>query len=505
MQSGTIAASQLTSSSARYSASYARLYGGSVGWSPATNDRNQWIQIDLLLPHLVTGITIQGHGNAANYYVSSFVLTYMLAADSMWITYRDELGEYFPGSHDNSTPITQTLNPSPVARFIRVHPNTWMYGIFLRLELLGQGPLSVWDGLTETNCTFDVDFCGWVQSTDDDFDWSIRAGDPSTSGACPSFDHTSEYGGYVFVESQGRSGESTAIITGPTFLVPSGHNTTCLRFWSHMTGGDLGTLRVITVEENTTYTSSPEVAFEQRGSQGDAWLVSMVDIAVPASHRFRVTFEVVIGSGDVGCIAIDDVELLNGDCLRVSYRVDCDYEVDLCGWTQDLSNNADWQRGQGTIGTPDTGPSSDHTSGDGYYLYAATSSDQNSKVLSLRIPVLLSSSGWCFSFWYYMQGVSSHELVVKVTSIDNMNNTTHVKEAFRLFGTQGDYWIREQFAITNISTAFFTIGIEVSTPASPTAVGIDYGEVAIDDATLTAGQCDTGMICLSHSRNVALR
>ncbi|XP_072182278.1 neuropilin-1-like [Diadema setosum] len=125
-------------------------------------------------------------------------------------------------------------------------------------------------------------------------------------------------GGYVFVESQGRSGE-TARITGPTFLVPSGHNATCLRFWSHMTGVDVGTLRVLTVQENMTHSLHPEVIFEHRGNQGTIWLNSVVEIAVPASQYLKVIFEIVIGSGDAGCIAIDDIELLSGSCPQGYY------------------------------------------------------------------------------------------------------------------------------------------------------------------------------------------
>lgn len=45
----------------------------------------------------------------------------------------------------------------------------------------------------------------------------------------------------------------------------------------------------------------------------------------------------------------------------------CDFENDLCGWTQDPSNNFDWTRQN--YGTPTghlgTGPSYDHTLGEG--------------------------------------------------------------------------------------------------------------------------------------------
>ena len=40
----------------------------------------------------------------------------------------------------------------------------------------------------------------------------------------------------------------------------------------------------------------------------------------------------------------------------------CDFENgDLCGWSQDASDNFDWSRGSGNTATKGTGPQTDHT------------------------------------------------------------------------------------------------------------------------------------------------
>lgn len=40
------------------------------------------------------------------------------------------------------------------------------------------------------SCTFDVDFCGWEQATNDNFDWIRHKGPTPTPNTGPSHDHT---------------------------------------------------------------------------------------------------------------------------------------------------------------------------------------------------------------------------------------------------------------------------------------------------------------------------
>ena len=44
--------------------------------------------------------------------------------------------------------------------------------------------------LLEATCNFDVSLCGFVQGTDDKFDWTRHKGNTRSSGTGPSFDHT---------------------------------------------------------------------------------------------------------------------------------------------------------------------------------------------------------------------------------------------------------------------------------------------------------------------------
>ena len=49
--------------------------------------------------------------------------------------------------------------------------------------------------------------------------------------------------------------------------------------------------------------------------------------------------------------------------LSATGAVDCNFDTDICAWTQDLSDNFNWSRNKGTTGSANTGPQADHTSG----------------------------------------------------------------------------------------------------------------------------------------------
>jgi hypothetical protein len=46
-------------------------------------------------------------------------------------------------------------------------------------------------------------------------------------------------------------------------------------------------------------------------------------------------------------------------CLK--YQGRCNFEKDLCFWTQDVVDDFDWTRGQGSTWSYQTGPGRDHT------------------------------------------------------------------------------------------------------------------------------------------------
>lgn len=75
-------------------------------------------------------------------------------------------------------------------------------------------------------------------------------------------------------------------------------------------------------------------------------------------------------------------------CLKLSINFfsvpstwDCNFDLDtFCSWTQDLTNTLDWTIQKGATAKFDTGPTSDHSSGNGLlFFFTAVHCDEQTK------------------------------------------------------------------------------------------------------------------------------
>ncbi|KAL7040824.1 hypothetical protein ACKWTF_000531 [Chironomus riparius] len=111
---------------------------GSVGsWSPATNDLNQYLQIDFPSAMPIYGVMVRG-SPLLTQYVTSFKVLYSLDG----IVYHiipDASGNplIFSGSIDQNTPVQHIFRTPVEAKLIRFYPLTWHEGIAIRVEILG--------------------------------------------------------------------------------------------------------------------------------------------------------------------------------------------------------------------------------------------------------------------------------------------------------------------------------------------------------------------------------
>ncbi|XP_056134956.1 lactadherin-like [Lampris incognitus] len=121
---------------------YARLdkQGKTNAWSAATNNRSEWIQVDLEKTKRLTGIITQG---AKDFGVVQFVSMFKVAFSDdgqSWTTVKEESSgkdKIFQGNIDNNTHKKNVFEPSFYARYVRVVPWEWHERITLRMELLG--------------------------------------------------------------------------------------------------------------------------------------------------------------------------------------------------------------------------------------------------------------------------------------------------------------------------------------------------------------------------------
>lgn len=144
----------------------------------------------------------------------------------------------------------------------------------------------------------------------------------------------------------------------------------------------------------------------------------------------------------------------------------CNFDKNLCGFKQDNDDKFDWTRHSGYTRSGGTGPSGDHTSGNGYYVYIEASSprDPGDNAKLSRMVTLSGQS--CLRFYYHMYGNSMGTLKVKLSG----------QVIFSKSENQGNKWYMKQIGLTGIGARKLTFeGIR----------GSSYkGDAAIDDIAI---------------------
>jgi len=141
---------------------------------------------------------------------------------------------------------------------------------------------------------------------------------------------------------------------------------------------------------------------------------------------------------------------------------------------QDTNDFGDWLLHQGNTSSIATGPSGDHTTGNGVYFYVE-SSGQNygGKVFTIYTPMfdVSQTPGKVLSFWYHMYGAAMGDLEIGV--LDSLGYTA----LDTISGNQGDQWKLAYYPIA--STTPFKIKFKAVTGPSYTS------DISIDDIMIS--------------------
>ena len=156
------------------------------------------------------------------------------------------------------------------------------------------------------------------------------------------------------------------------------------------------------------------------------------------------------------------------------------------GLEQDTNDFGDWLLHQGTTSSFNTGPSGDHTTGNGIYFYVE-SSGQNygGKVFTIYTPTfdISQTPGKVLSFWYHMYGAAMGDLEIGV--LDSVGYTA----LDTISGDQGNNWKLAYYPI--ITNTPFKIKFKAITGSSYTS-DISIDDVMISDPyTVIYGCTDT--------------
>ena len=115
--------------------------------------------------------------------------------------------------------------------------------------------------------------------------------------------------------------------------------------------------------------------------------------------------------------------------------ISCDFEVDTCAWTDTAPDGFSWTRRSGGTPSSSTGPSGDHTTGSGFYLFTEASGINN-KLHQLESPLFSLQQDASLSFAYHMYGSTMGAL-----SIEANGTETGWSTLWSRTGDQGNSWL----------------------------------------------------------------
>ncbi|XP_037401783.1 MAM and LDL-receptor class A domain-containing protein 1 isoform X2 [Pygocentrus nattereri] len=338
---------------------------------------------------------------------------------------------------------------------------------FLNCETSYQPP-----AVSAAGCSFEKDLCGWVQGSAEDLHWIRKSGPTETANTGPAGDHTSSQGYYVYVESSRPNTKGHVAQLKSPLLPSAGEKGYCLKFWYHMFGATIGSLKLFLQNIDSRKTT---LIWQRVGSQGNEWQLVQSHVTLQEVHRILIDASI---GGEAGDIAIDDLWFAEGACSPAGGL--CDFEKGSCGWMQQADDDLDWIRGSGNDPVLNSKPSFDHTTNteSGYYYYIGSDSPHvPGHSARMSSPLFTTGYGQCLQLWYYMSGQQPGTL-----NVYQEHSSEDRSLLLSQSGEQGKLWRFAQAPLLN-TWSDYRIVVEGIKGQS------DEGTMAIDDVQLSSYPC----------------
>lgn len=335
------------------------------------------------------------------------------------------------------------------------------------------------------DCTFEdvhARYCAWKQTTDGNhMQWRLHTGETPTVLTGPSADHTlqSGQGSYLYLEANAGVPGQQAEMVSPVLNAVEG---LCIRFWYNMYGADIGNLTVIAQEDLQPNNSLR--LWSMSGNQGQGWKVA--EVSVPGhiiwTYNMRVYIQGTLGNGYYGDIAIDDIGSTTGIC--VPDKLSCNFEKDLCEWTQGELADLEWVRYTGrVVNGPNSADHSAHRNNNYYVLMNATSGHPNDLAV-LQSPLVSLKEPMCLTFYYQMGGHATGELDVVLRKVQDRLHYSDVTILDRV-GAGNAGWHKANVTVS-VPSAHDLVQIRFQATRGPSS----STNIAIDTVVGLVGSCD---------------
>ncbi|KAH9502694.1 hypothetical protein Btru_069532, partial [Bulinus truncatus] len=319
------------------------------------------------------------------------------------------------------------------------------------------------------SCDFESGWCNWFNDYTQTGEWLLANKDQTLSRVGPDHDHTSGSGyfAYVDLETGQRFIEVSAkLVTG--VLDPGKLKDGCLSFFYHTFGTDIN-LSVYLIDANST-----RLIFVQTKTD-NSWQLGRAVIS--PSGLFQVSF---VGSGTMmkynGHIAIDDVILDNTPCPITS---DCNFESDMCGYTQNTTDHLHWDRILAS-NIAEGDPTVDHTTllQKGHYIKLDIHGQSAGDRSGLTSPTFAGQPGLkCLTFWYFVELGKNGSLEVFYWPNGSEDTKSLIWSHFGSFPR----WMLAQATMN--TTSDYKISFEGIVP------DVDPTDYSVDDILIEDGQC----------------
>ncbi|KAK2888543.1 MAM domain-containing protein 2-like isoform X2 [Channa argus] len=396
-------------------------------------------------------------------------------------------------SFDRSLWRSQTPSDSWVISTMDLQNNTEPFRVIFegRTGRSAGGSVAIFEIHITPGYCLECDFeeshlCGYSNQWNANVNWYIGGGGIQLLDNEMPNDHTynNRTGHFMYVDSiYAKTFKEVAKLMSPMTTVPMSG---CLSFQYQRSKGGGNMFSVFARDSLGQYQDLWRAGSENQSSWSqtlEEWIPVQVDLKAP--YPVQVVFEVAFNSPRGGRVKLDDISFSPDFCSADTEPTfdpsiaNCDFESGFCLYTQDQAAELAWRR---VSVKPNIFRKGDHTTGAGSFLLAH--SEMSSSYVSRLIgPTLPGNFKYCLRFYFFPSGFNQTAQALAVYLQSKQNGSSSQEKIW----TQGEksrgIWMATDVTFQTLQPVKVVF---VSTCRS----FWDCGSVALDDISVSLGDCD---------------